>query len=447
VEQKSISRRRFIEGASVAGTGGLLLGGAAGLLFGGGDEQVSAVKGASTAPINVGTPLPLTGPLAGDGEEGRRGSILAVEEINAAGGIYGRPIKQHIVDMGDTSPDKVRTAYSLLVERNQVEAIVMSYLFASGPDFDIVRRAGIPYIHHNALSDSVDLVAREFDKYWMVFQDDPTEKPHGVGLFGVLAQLQTAGTWKPRDRSVFIVTSDSAYSTKIAARMNEESARRKWTVAGFEKVVSPFTQWGPILQKIRDTNPDVIFNAGLNVGDIAAFQNQFMASPTKSLMYQQYVPSIPEYLELTGRKSEGVIWATVQGLLDDNPVGNGADGFEAPGAAFTRRFTKRWGESPGGSTAPAIYDSFHIYANAVREAGGPEDRRRVADRIRSTVYRGATGAHSFDPANNCARSYPTEVSDPSLGMPHVYYQVRDGAHIAISPEPYVTGEFRPPPWL
>jgi len=361
---------------------------------------------------------------------------MAIEEINAAGGLLGRHLQQFTADIGDTSPDKVKSAYASLADQHNVDVILTPYLFASGPDFDVVSKAQIPYFHHNALSDSVDLVKSNFDKYWMIFEDDPTEHAHGIGFIPILDRIIASGKWKPRNHKIYIVTADNAYSTKIANTMSAAISTKGWNVVALDKVVSPFTEWGPILAKIRQADPDVIFNTDDVVGDVAAFQNQFAQNPTKSLMYQQYAPSVPEYLTLTGAKSTGVIWATVQGLLKDD-VAN----------AFSARYQKRWNAAPGGSTAPAIYDSTYIYANAVLQAGGPENRRKVADNIRKMIYRGATGAHSFLPTDNHVPAYPTEQPDPGLGMPHLYYQIRGGKHQAISPAPYIDAEFELPPWF
>jgi branched-chain amino acid transport system substrate-binding protein len=440
MSENRVSRRKFLQGTGAAGVAGLVVGGAAGAALGGGGGGESggstAKAGVTGRPIKIGSALPLTGPLAAEGEEARRGSIMAVEEINAAGGLMGHPIEHLIVDMGDTSPDKVKTAYSRLIDRDKVDALIISYLFASGPDFDIVSAAGIPYVHHNALSDSTELVRKNFDKYWMIFQDDPTERAHGVGFIPILKNIEQSGQWKPRNKSIFIITDNTAYATKIATTMRDAIAKEGWEVLAFKKVVSPFTEWEPILGDIRRSNPDVIFNTDYAVGDVAAFQNQFMQNPTKSLMYQQFVPSTPEYLKLTGERSNGVIWATVQGLLEDDL-----------GTAFAERYEKRWGDPPGGSTGPAIYDSIFIYADAVRRAGGPDDRKRVADEFRKTIYRGTTGSHSYDQKSNVTLSYPSETSDPSLGMPHLYYQIRDGRHRAMSPLPYSDAKFELPPWF
>ena len=83
-----LSRRNFLKGTGLAGVGGVALG--AGMLA---DINVSkGVKAAEGEPIPIGGGVPLTGWAAADGIEFKRALEMACEEINAMGGILGRPL-------------------------------------------------------------------------------------------------------------------------------------------------------------------------------------------------------------------------------------------------------------------------------------------------------------------------------------------------------------------
>jgi branched-chain amino acid transport system substrate-binding protein len=43
--------------------------------------------------------------------------------------------------------------------------------------------------------------------------------------------------------------------------------------------------------------------------------------------------------------------------------------------------------------------------------------------------------------------YPDFTPDPSLGMPHLTFQIQNGEQVLISPDPYTTGKFELPDWL
>ena len=78
----SISRRKFL--AATGATAGAIA--TQGLFF-------PAVLRAQSGPIKIGFPLPLTGPFGAIAADQKRGAELAVEELNARGGVMGRKVE------------------------------------------------------------------------------------------------------------------------------------------------------------------------------------------------------------------------------------------------------------------------------------------------------------------------------------------------------------------
>src|SRR5690606_15852520 len=98
--------------------------------------------------------------------------------------------------------------------------------------------------------------------------------------------------------------------------------------------------------------------------DAARFMNQwhkkFGSSGINSLLYMQFTPSIPEFLELAGDAAEGVLWSTVIGVTDK--VG-------ADPKPYAERFKERYGHEPKSIQAYMVRDAFEIWAAAVEKAG------------------------------------------------------------------------------
>ena len=178
-------------------------------------------------------------------------------------------------------------------------------------------------------------------------------------------------------------------------------------------------------------SPDLVANTDWLATDLAAFTKQFMASPTPSLVYEQFGPSTPEYLELAGDAANGVIWSTTVGVLPDKM-----------GEDFRAKFDEKFGVKMGFSTAGAIYDQVMLWAAAAGLAGDPEDYPRVVKNIQAGIHRGIVGTEHFDTADNQAYSYPSDVNDPSLAMPLLSFQIQNGQQICIDPFPYQTGDVR-----
>ena len=72
----------------------------------------------SSEPVVVGAPLPLTGIVAADGIEFRRGLEMAAKEINELGGILGRPIQLAFVDTESKGDDVVIQASQRLIDKD-----------------------------------------------------------------------------------------------------------------------------------------------------------------------------------------------------------------------------------------------------------------------------------------------------------------------------------------
>ena len=62
-------------------------------------------------------------------------------------------------------------------------------------------------------------------------------------------------------------------------------------------------------------------------------------------------------------------------------------------------------------------------------------------------YRGVNGFYKFLPETQSGVSYPDMVSEPEAGQAHLFFQVQDGEHRIIAPEPYTESTFQPAPWM
>ena len=100
-------------------------------------------------PIVIGVPTAQSGPVGvADQQDWLNGVTMAVDEINAAGGVNGRPLKTEVVDIDLLTPEGVVAAYQNLVGRN-VHAIAHSFNLIVQPAMDVAASTGVPYLHGN----------------------------------------------------------------------------------------------------------------------------------------------------------------------------------------------------------------------------------------------------------------------------------------------------------
>jgi branched-chain amino acid transport system substrate-binding protein len=432
-----VSRRQFLTGATAAGIGGLVVGGAGGFVAGRASESsttTTTAGGGTTEPIMIGSASPLTGPFASDGQQMVRGQTLAIEEINAAGGLLGRQLELIQLDTKIQQDDVMTNVFNKLVSQN-VAAIFSGFTSYTSVEYPIVAEQGIPTFHVNTWQGNVDYV--EENGITNIFQIDPSETSYGTGFITLVNQFIDSGAWKPSAKSTFVITSNDPYSLSIAKSFQSGMENQGWSSLGFEQYTVPQADYGGVLSTIRSEAPGIVFFSSYAPGDEAAFIKQFRQSPTQSLVYEQYAPSIPEYLDLAGDDANGVLWSTVVGVLagDDRAK------------TFIDTFTQRFDREPGFSNAGDQYDGVKLWAEAAALAGDVYAFDKVNANVAGTVYRGVCGAYSFLPGGLTCYPYPDETLDPSLGMPHLTFQIQNGEQVVISPEPYTTGSFQLPEWL
>lgn len=435
-----VTRRQLLTGAGAAAVGGLVVGGVGGFVAGSsGDDATTdsggpAGDGGTTETIKLGSASPTTGAYSGDGQEMVRGQELAIAEINANGGVLGRQLELVVVDVEDPfAPERMVNAARRLSNEG-VAATFSGYTTTTSAEFDVYAEYGAPMFHLNTFQPNADYVAD--NGITNIYHSCPTEVWYGPGFIQFMQRLIDAGAWKPSSESAAVVTSNDPYSISIARTVRADLEKLGWDITVAEQVTAPLTEWGPVLSKIRQNPPGLIFHADYIPGDLASFQQQFRSDPTPSLMYQQYGPSIPEYLELAGSDADGVIWSTVIGTLPD-----------ASGEAFRDLYRQEYDAEAGLSQAGGQYDLVHVWAQSAAMAGDPANFEQVNDNLKRMLYRGVSGTYHFKPEELTAIPFPDEVNDPSLGMAHLTFQIQDQEQVLVDPDPYIKGEFQLPAWL
>ena len=431
-----LDRRSLLRGSAGAGAAGM----AALASFG-----TAPASAQDSAVIPVGAALPMSGLAAADGIEFKNGLDLAAAEINAAGGILGRKVEIHVEDTKDMGADIVSQAMQRLVDRFSVPAIINGYNVGTNMvEMDVAADNDVIMMHANTLISHNEKFKTDPARFYGSFQIDPPEYYYGPGCLNFLNDLIKAGKWKPANKKIAIIPSAVEYAVVIANAIKTKAADYGFEVGLFETVAFPTTQWGPTLAKLRQDPPAAILVTHFLPQDLAQFMLQFTPQPTQSLIYMQYGPSLPAFREIGGQAVNGVIYSTVIGCLPDD--------FSAP---FRKSYREKFGPTAAFITGSQTYDALWKWAIAAAVAGGPgkpfdkDQVHKVSTAIKALVYRGVNGVQRTDPAGQSSYCYPTQVSDPSLGMPHQFLQHQDYKTDPklIAPALYATDSFVMPPWM
>ncbi len=382
--------------------------------------------------VKIGVLAPVSGKAAADGQEMVNGAQMAVDELNAAGGVAGHTFELVVGDVGEASADAVATAAERLLGDRAMGAIMTGYASGSNFEIEMMAEQDMIYLISANSAQTEGIISPNPEDFGTVWSLTPSYAGYNTEIVPVVEGLAADGKLELPNKKVAIIASDNPYSKGIADGMVESFQQAGWEVT--QNDLLPFGEindWRAFLAKVRQDPPAVLINTDYVSANAATFMSQFMENPTDSLVFIQYAPSVPEFLDLTKEKSSGVVYNLLGGVLNTPKNPRAADVLEKYKAAF--------GNEPG-TYGPALYEQVMIYADALGKVGDPSKRQEIGAEIGKTDKQTAMGRIRFDPATHLS----VQSND---GVPIQFYQIRDGNRYLFYPAQYATGEFEQPAWM
>jgi branched-chain amino acid transport system substrate-binding protein len=204
-------------------------------------------------PITIGLGMALTGGLAVVGKSGLLAMQIWAEDVNAKGGLLGRPVKLVYYD-DQSNPAIVPGIYTKLLDVDKVDLAISGYATNQVvPALPVMIQHGRLFFGLFALDANGEF---HYPKYFsmLVFGPDPL-KTFSKGYFD-LAMAQT-----PKPKTLAIVAADAEFAKKASdgARDNAKAAGLK-TV--YDRSYPPATvDFTPIIRAVQAANPDIVYVA------------------------------------------------------------------------------------------------------------------------------------------------------------------------------------------
>jgi len=260
--------------------------------------MVAGVSAADT--VKVGIVLPLTGPQAKFGEIEKKSFDLALEEINAAGGINGK--KLELVMEDDTGrPDVGRSVVEKLITKDKVVMIGGGYsssvTFATA---GVCQQNKMPFLVNTGSADKITTSGWDF-----IFRLNPPVSHYADAVTTLLAE-------KVKPKTVAILYENSLFGTKGA-----KSFAKICDKAGYKVVLKEGYEHGgidykPVLIQIKQLNPDIVYMISY-IMDASLLMKQAKELKLTPKMFIGGAAgfTLPEFAENSGVASENVISATL----------------------------------------------------------------------------------------------------------------------------------------
>ena len=392
-------------------------------------------------PIIIGSPLSTAFLYGWDAE---RGIKLAVEEINAAGGVEvggeKRPFKVEVIDTRDLEPgvpvsEALMAVEKLILEKKadflvggpvRSEAALASMSLLSKYKKVAIFTTGFltPKFHA--------MVAKQYDKFKYGF------RIHGEAVQLVKEIMACFGEIKQKFglNKVFIMVQDVSHARGGGKVLGKVAAKKGWKVLGTEIYPTGTGDFSMGLLKAKKAGAQIL--------------NIWMDMPESSILLKQWyemkIPALPFGSTLAAAEQPG-FWKATEGkgeytLCNVVNAGNAPSNASPWTMKFYDAYNKKWGIEPEGLGSSSSYMAVYVLKAAI-ESAGTLDSDKVVTALEKTDMMGVYGRIRFEPKNH--QVIPR--FDPNEGAVGSIMQWQDKKRVVVFPKSIAMGEIQLPPWM
>src|SRR6266436_6585953 len=204
----------------------------------------------SGEPIKIGYGISQTGGLAPNGKSALLAQKIWEEDINAKGGLLGRPVKLIYYD-DQSNPATVPAIYQKLLVVDKVDIIIGGYgtnLLAAAMPVVIEKQKMLIGLFGLAVNAEFT-----YPKYFSMIPLGPTPKSAQTKGF-----FEAAIAQNPKPQTVAIVAADAEFSIKGSEGAHENAKAAGLKIVYDKRYPPATTDFAPIVRAIQATNPDIV---------------------------------------------------------------------------------------------------------------------------------------------------------------------------------------------
>ncbi len=363
---------------------------------------------AQTAPIRVGAPLPLTGPLSPEGLKLQQGYEIWKEQVNAAGGINvsgtKRPVEIVYYDYQSATPKAVQLAEKLVTD-DKVD--FMFSPFGSGATkaaSTVAEKYSVPTLAPTA--SSVEVYDQGYKYLFGTFTPNDT-------LSEPLSDIMRAKM--PTAKRVAILARNDLYPLALAQEFDKSSKKRGFDVVYFEKYAINTLDHASALTEIRNAKPDWIVVTGY-INDLILIRKQMADLGIKAQAATMInAPAYQEFIDATGPLAENVTsatwWHPAVRYTSKDVFGSSEK--------YTELFQKKYKSLPDFTNATG--SAVGVLLQMAIERAGTIDRAKVRDTLAAGNFETFFGPLSFNGTGQAVSYVPPVI------------QVQGGKGVVVHP--------------
>ena len=340
-----------------------------------------ALHAANPAPIKIGEIASLTGKEAAFGQSSHKGTLLAIEELNAAAGVLGRPL-QLITEDNQSKAGESATAARKLISRDQVAALLGEVASSRSLEIaPIAQSSKIPMVSPASTNPKVTAVGSYVFRVCFI---DP---------FQGTVMAKFAHEDLALRRVAMLTSVSSAYSVGLSKFFKERFVSEGGEIAIEQKYSEGDKDFRAQLTAIKASGVGGIFIPGY-YSEVALIAKQARELGITASLFGGDGWEAPQLLAIGGDSLEGCYYSTHYSAEDT--------------ASAVQRFVTRYKARFGGEMPDAMaalgYDSAFVLADAIKRAGNTEPEA-LRDALAATRdYVGVTGRTTIDKERNAAKA-------------------------------------------
>jgi branched-chain amino acid transport system substrate-binding protein len=394
-------------------------------------------------PIVLGCPLSTAFLYGWDAD---RAITLAVEEINAAGGVNvagkKRPFKVEVIDTRDLEPGVPVSEALLVVEKlilgknadfivggpvRSEAALAAMDLLSKYKKVSILTTGVLTPAYHAR-------VAKEYDKFKYCFRITGEAKWMVGGE--IIPCLVDIGQRFGLDR-LFIMIQDVAHARGGGGLIAKIMPQKGWHVIGKPEIYpTGTTDFSMGLIKAKKENAQVIL-IWMDMPEVSILLKQW---------YDMKLPALPFGSIINAAEQPG-FWKATEGK-GEYCLANLVNAGNAPCEAtpwtmkFVEAYKKRWNIEPEGYGTSTSYMAPYVLKDAIERAGSLKPNA-IIEALEATDMMGVYGRIRFDPKSH--QVIPSV--DPEEGAVGTIFQWQAGKRVVVFPKKIAMGEIKLPPWM
>jgi branched-chain amino acid transport system substrate-binding protein len=358
-------------------------------------------KAQSGQPITIGFGMALTGPLAANGKQTLLGMKIWEEEINAKGGLLGRPVKLVFYD-DQSNPATVPGIYTKLLDVDKVSLVVSGYATNMiAPAMPVVMQKNKVFPSLFGLDVNSEF---KYNKYFAVLPTGPKTKESFTEGFFAVAMEQN-----PKPATVALAAEDAEFSRNAC-----EGARANVKTLGlrlvYDRTYPPSTaDFTPIVRALQAANPDIVVICSYPLSSVGIVNtvNELNYKP-KMIGGAMVGLQATVFKQRLGAKLNGIVnyetWVPSEKLM-------------APAAEFFKVYQSKAGAEGVDPLGYYLGGWGYAYLSAVGQAiagANSIEDDKIADYFRKNTFKTIMGDWAYGPGGEWTKSGMMQVQYHSI---------------------------------